>query len=275
MKKMSQQRLRQQLNEIIFGTETPAGRGFDIALIYAILISVFIVIIDSVEHISSEYKGLLFFCEWLFTILFSIEYAVRLYCSQHPFRYARSFYGIVDLLSILPSYIAFFLPQAQFFIIIRLFRVLRIFRVLKLFRYLGEANMLMRSILLARRKIFVFLMSVVVLVSIFGSLMYVIEGPEHGFTSIPTSIYWAIVTITTVGYGDITPQTVLGQSLASIIMVTGYAIIAVPTGIITAELAVEIGRDKGEHSCRNCKKTGHDSDAVHCKYCGAKMEIPV
>ncbi|MCX4028475.1 ion transporter [Spartinivicinus marinus] len=275
MKKMSQQRLRQQLNEIIFGTETPAGRGFDIALIYAILISVFIVIIDSVEHISSEFKGLLFFCEWLFTILFSIEYAVRLYCSQHPFRYARSFYGIVDLLSILPSYIAFFLPQAQFFIIIRLFRVLRIFRVLKLFRYLGEANMLMRSILLARRKIFVFLMSVVVLVSIFGSLMYVIEGPEHGFTSIPTSIYWAIVTITTVGYGDITPQTVLGQSLASIIMVTGYAIIAVPTGIITAELAVEIGRDKGEHACRNCKKTGHDSDAVHCKYCGAKMEIPV
>ncbi|RDH45319.1 ion transporter [Zooshikella ganghwensis] len=257
--------------EVIFGTDTPAGRYFDIALIYAILLSVAAVILDSVEAISKEYKLTFQTIEWFFTSLFTIEYIIRLYCCPKPWRYARSFYGLVDLLSVLPSYFALFITQANFLIIIRLFRVLRIFRILKLMRYLGEANILMRSILLSRRKIFVFLISVMVLVTIFGSLMYLIEGPQNGFTSIPKSIYWSIVTITTVGYGDITPQTILGQALSSLIMITGYAIIAVPTGIITAELAVELRREKVIHGCHNCGRAGHDRDAQHCKFCGAKL----
>jgi voltage-gated potassium channel len=264
-------RFRAKIYRIIFGTDTPAGQTFDIVLIYAILASVLLVMLDSVATFSTSYGEIFFRLEWLFTILFTIEYMVRLYCSPKPLRYMRSFYGIVDLLSILPSYLAFFITNANFLMVIRLFRVLRVFRVLKLVRYLSEANVLLRSVRMARRKIFVFFFSVIVLTSIFGSLMFIIEGPENGFTSIPTSIYWAIVTITTVGYGDITPHTAAGQAIAAMAMLTGYAIIAVPTGIITAELSLEMQRAKQAIKCPGCGANDHDSDAHFCRLCGTTL----
>ena len=262
---------RAKLYRVIFGTETPAGQAFDIILIYLILTSVLLVMLDSVEALSSLYGSAFFRLEWFFTILFTIEYLVRIYCSPHPTRYMRGFYGVVDLLSILPSYLAFFITNAHFLMVIRLFRVLRVFRVFKLFRYLSEANILLRSMRMARRKIFVFFFSVIILTSIFGSLMFIIEGPQNGFTSIPTSIYWAIVTITTVGYGDITPQTPVGQGIAALAMLTGYAIIAVPTGIITAELSREMSRSRQVRSCPACRCIGHDSDARFCRLCAAEL----
>lgn len=264
-------RQRARLYRIIFGTDTPAGQAFDIVLIYVILASVLLVMLDSVESFSEPYSQTFFRLEWFFTLLFTFEYLVRLYCSPRPLRYMRSFYGIVDLLSILPSYLAFFISHANVLLIIRLFRVLRVFRILKLMRYLSEANVLLRSMKMARRKVFVFFFSVIILTSIFGSLMFVLEGPEHGFTSIPKSIYWAIVTITTVGYGDITPQTPLGQAIAALAMLTGYAIIAVPTGIITAELSLEMQRTRQATQCPQCQVFGHDSDALYCKNCGASL----
>ncbi len=265
---------RARLYTVIFGTETPAGQTFDIILIYAILTSVVLVMLDSVEALSALYGSAFFRLEWFFTLLFSIEYLVRLYCSPHPLRYMRSFYGIVDLLAILPSYLAFFITNVHFLLVIRLLRVLRVFRVFKLFRYLSEANVLLRSMRMARRKIFVFFFSVIVLTSIFGSLMFIIEGPQNGFTSIPISIYWAIVTITTVGYGDITPQSPVGQGIAALAMLTGYAIIAVPTGIITAELSREMSRSRQKRSCPVCKCIGHDSDARYCRLCAAPLATP-
>ncbi len=266
-----QAHLRARLYRIIFGTDTPAGQGFDIILIYVILASVLLVILDSVAAFSNPYSDIFFRLEWFFTLLFTLEYLVRIYCSPKPLRYMTSFFGIVDLLSILPSYLAFFITNANFLLIIRLFRVLRVFRVLKLIRYLSEANVLLRSMKMARRKIFVFFFSVIILTSIFGSLMFILEGPENGFTSIPKSIYWAIVTITTVGYGDITPHTALGQAIAALAMLTGYAIIAVPTGIITAELSLEMHRSRQEIQCPQCQHRGHDSDAKHCLQCGAAL----
>lgn len=266
--------LKERLNRIIFGTNTPAGRRFDLLLIAAILISVTAVMLDSIAPLHSEYLLLLDSIEWFFTIVFTIEYLVRIYCSPNPKSYATSFYGIVDLLAILPTYIAIFLPSASMLLIIRLLRVLRIFRILKLFQYTGEANILLRSILMARRKIFIFLFSVIISVTIFGSLMYVIEGPEYGFTSIPKGIYWAIVTITTVGYGDITPHTFFGQAIASLAMLTGYGIIAVPTGIISAELIAEMQRERTNVRCSNCEKAGHEKDAEFCKFCGTKIPTP-
>jgi voltage-gated potassium channel len=265
---------RAKLHTVIFGTETPAGQTFDIILIYTILASVIMVMLDSVEAFSTPHGTAFFRLEWFFTILFTIEYLVRLYCAPKPWRYMRSFYGIVDLLSILPSYLAFFITNANYLLIIRLLRVLRIFRVMKLFRYLSEANVLLRSIRMARRKIFVFFFSVIVLTSIFGSLMFILEGPENGFTSIPASIYWAIVTITTVGYGDIAPQTPVGQAIAALAMLTGYAIIAVPTGIITAELSAEMSRSRQKRSCPGCHCIGHDSDALYCRLCAAELPAP-
>ncbi|WP_426416313.1 ion transporter [Aestuariirhabdus sp. LZHN29] len=268
---MAAKPVKEQLYEVIFGTETPAGRRFDLYLIVAIILSILIAMLDSVEAISSTYHYQFFMLEWFFTLLFTLEYGARLYCSPKPGSYARSFFGIVDLLAILPSYLALIFSGSSFLVIIRLLRVLRIFRILKLMRYLRDANVLWRSMLSSRRKIFVFFCSVLVLATIFGSLMYVVEGVESGFTSIPQSIYWAIVTITTVGYGDITPHTVVGQMLASLVMVTGYSIIAVPTGIITAELADELRRERSNKYCANCNRSGHDSDAGHCKYCGAEL----
>lgn len=265
---MSRTTLQNKLHEVIFGTETPAGKSFDLFLIVAICLSVLAVIIDSINVFSTRYDTALLIIEWFFTLLFTIEYAARIYCSPHPSRYAKSFYGIVDICSIIPTYLSLFLGGAQYFLIIRLLRVLRLFRILKLFRYTGEANVLVRSMWQSRRKILLFLATVLVIATIFGAFMFLIEGPENGFTSIPESVYWAVVTITTVGYGDISPHTPLGKVIASLVMVLGYSIIAVPTGILTAELANEMRIDRSNKKCGSCGRAGHETDAMHCKFCG-------
>ncbi|MCQ3829726.1 ion transporter [Microbulbifer elongatus] len=263
---------RKWLNEVIFGTDTPAGKYFDVVLIWAILLSVTLVVLASVESLWVRFGETFYQLEWFFTALFTLEYITRIYCARDRREYVTSFYGVVDLLAILPSYLALIFTGATYLMVIRLLRVLRVFRVLKLVRYLSDANILMRSLWQARRRIFVFYTSVLVLCIIFGSIMFVVEGPRHGFTSIPKSIYWTIVTITTVGFGDITPHTPLGQAIASMTMLIGYSIIAVPTGIVTAELAHEIGREKQLARCHNCGKAGHDADAEYCKQCGYRLE---
>jgi len=269
--KSSSNSLRSRLHEIIFEADTPAGKLFDILLILSIVISVVLVMLDSVSSIRQSYGDLLYLGEWIFTILFTIEYVLRLFSVGRPLSYATSFFGVVDLLAILPTYLSIIFPGSQYFMVIRLLRVLRIFRVLKLVQYVGEARLLMRAMRASGRKITVFLFVVLTLVIIFGSLMYIIEDSQSGFSSIPQSIYWAVVTLTTVGYGDISPQTGLGQTLAALIMIIGYAIIAVPTGIVTAELAQGYKKTVSTQSCPQCSAEGHDPDAVHCKYCGASL----
>lgn len=266
--------LRQRIYTVIFGIDTPAGRRFDVALIIAIVTSVVAVLLDSISPLSERFGGYFYGIEWFFTLLFTVEYAARLYCHPQPLRYAVSFYGVVDLLSILPTYIGLWYPEAKHLLVVRMLRVFRVFRILKMFRYLREANVLFRSLAMARRKIFVFLFSVMILMVVFGSVMFVIEGPDNGFTSIPRSIYWAIVTMTTVGYGDITPHTVLGQAIAGMAMITGYSIIAVPTGILSAELITEMNRERLSIYCQQCGRGEHDSDAVYCKHCGTHLNIP-
>lgn len=263
--------MKHKLFVIIFGTDTPAGKLFDVVLIYTILLSVLVLLLDSIEAVSVRFGDVLRVLEWLFTILFTIEYILRIYCSPKRWQYVRSFYGICDLASILPTYLSIFLPGANYLLVVRLLRVLRIFRVFKLVRYVSEANLLINAMMQARRKIFVFFTAVLVLATIFGSIMYLVEGPSNGFTSIPKSIYWTIVTITTVGYGDIIPQSALGQIVAAAVMLTGYSIIAIPTGILTAELAQEMARERSAISCATCNTTGHDKDAVFCKSCGEKL----
>ena len=263
--------LRDRIYQVIFGTDTVAGQRFDIVLIYLILVSVLAVVLDSIAWIHSDYGYWLFELEWGFTALFSLEYCLRIYSSPRPLRYIFSFYGLVDLLSIVPSYLALIFPGASYWLVIRLLRVLRIFRVFKLVRYLTEANLLLRSIYAARRKVLVFFLVVLILSVIFGSLMFLVEGPENGFTSIPRSIYWTIVTITTVGYGDITPQTVFGQIIATMAMLTGYSIIAIPTGIFTAEIAREMGRQSNNRQCNVCGRNGHYLDAEYCHQCGVSL----
>jgi voltage-gated potassium channel len=262
---------RLKLHEIIFEADTPAGKWFDVILIVAIVAIVVMVMLDSVSAIQSTYGPILYAGEWFFTVLFTIEYLFRLASVGRPFAYATSFFGIVDLFAILPTYLSIFIPGAQYLLVIRVLRVLRIFRILKLVQYLGEARLLMQALRASRRKIIVFLFTVLTLVIIFGSLIYLIEDPKDGFTSIPKSIYWSIVTLTTVGYGDISPKTNLGQLLSALIMITGYAIIAVPTGIVTVELAHAFGRKISTQACPECSAEGHDSDAKFCKYCGAKL----
>jgi voltage-gated potassium channel len=261
--------IKQRLSEIIFGTSTPAGRLFDLVLIYSILISVGAVVLGSVSVIQVRYGMLLFYLEWFFTLAFTVEYFTRIYISDRPVKYVFSFFGLVDLISIIPSYLALVVAGANYMLIIRLLRVLRVFRVLKLVRYTREANLLLRSLYLGRRKILIFFFTVIVLSFIFGSLMFLIEGPGNGFTSIPKSIYWTIVTITTVGYGDITPQTIVGQIISVLAMLTGYSIIAIPTGIVTAEIAAELGRERSQKTCPDCERIGHEVDARYCKYCGS------
>ena len=268
---MARSRAQIFLYETIFGTETALGRAFDLGLLIAILVSVAAIAIGSIESIAGPYRGALSTLEWILTILFTVEYGLRLYCSPQPKAYATSFYGIVDLIAILPSYLELLFPGAHYMLMVRVLRVLRIFRILKLIRYYREANVLLRAVVQARRKILVFFFSVSILISLFGALMFMIEGPEHGFTSIPRGIYWAIVTITTVGYGDITPQSPWGQAVASLTMLTGYSILAVPTGIVTAELANEMQREKLAIHCPNCEKPGHDADAKYCRYCGSRL----
>ncbi|WP_282176764.1 ion transporter [Vibrio nereis] len=271
---MTDNSVKHTLYVTIFGTHTRAGKTFDIALIIAIMSSLVVLVLDSIPSISAQWSRELKYLEYMFTGLFTIEYILRLYCSPKPMAYAKSFYGVVDLLAILPTYLVLFFPSASFMGVIRALRVMRIFRILKLVRYLQESNILLRSLLMARRKIFIFFTTVAILVTIFGSLIFVIEGPENGFTSIPMSIYWAIVTITTVGYGDLVPQTGLGKAIASLTMLMGYSILAVPTGIFTAELHQEMQSHKSLVKCPNCSQSGHDSDALHCKHCGGELADP-
>ncbi|WP_415774961.1 ion transporter [Shewanella oncorhynchi] len=274
----SESPLKRQLRTIIFGTDTPAGRYFDIALMVCIVLSVGLVFLDTVEIFHREYGQLISVLEWVFTIIFTIEYGLRLYCATHPVLYARSFYGLVDLLSVLPSYLALLIPGANFTLVIRILRLFRIFRVLKLLRYLSEGNVLLRAMMQSSRKVFLFFFSVSLIVMVLSSVMYVVEGPDNGFSSIPKSVYWTIVTITTVGYGDITPKTGLGQAIAAFTMLIGYSIIAIPTGILTAEISQEVGRHRDLRSCNQCHKTGHDIDAMYCSRCGCELDsldVPV
>ena len=262
---------RHRLHEIIFESDTRSGKLFDVILIVSILLSVLAVMLDSVKSIGQTYGHYFLILEWFFTILFTIEYALRLLCVGRPIKYATSFFGVVDLLAILPTYVSIFFPGAQYLLVIRLLRVLRIFRVLKLVQYVGEATLLMEALKASRRKITVFLFAVVTLVIIFGSLIYLIEGEKNGFTSIPRSIYWAVVTLTTVGYGDLSPKTNLGQALAMMIMILGYGIIAVPTGIVGVSMSQRYHKAVSGQACPQCGAEGHDADAGFCKYCGAEL----
>jgi voltage-gated potassium channel len=262
---------REKLHEVIFEADTPTGKAFDAILIIAITLSVIAVMLDSVDSIQLKFGFWLDLAEWSFTILFLIEYILRLISVRKPMLYAGSFLGVVDLISILPSFISLFYAGAETLLVIRVLRVLRVFRVFKLAEYLGEADALMRALRSSRRKIAVFLYTVFIFVVIFGSIMYLVEGEDNGFTSIPKAVYWAIVTLTTVGYGDIVPSTHLGQMIASTVMIMGYAIIAVPTGIYSAELAKVYREDVTNNACPTCGEDGHDADASFCKFCGATL----
>lgn len=269
---MTEKRLKHRIHEIIFEADTPTGKLFDIILMAAIILSVIIVILDSVPSMTKQYGFYFHTIEWILTILFTIEYALRIYTVHKPGKYIFSFYGIIDLLAILPTYLSLFLVGSHYLMIIRILRLMRIFRVLKLARYVRAAKSLSIALRSSREKIIVFLEVVVTIVVIVGSIMYLVEGPENGFTSIPVSIYWAIVTITTVGYGDIAPHTILGQAIASLLMIVGYSIIAVPTGIISGEIVRSSRRNKqNTQVCQNCLFDYHDHDAKHCKKCGEKL----
>jgi voltage-gated potassium channel len=268
---MKIKRWQSRIHEIIFEADTPSGKIFDISLIIIILLSVIIVMLDSVKEINTDIGYYLYGLEWVFTIIFTIEYILRLISVGRPLRYAASFFGIIDLLAILPTYFSLLFPGSQYFLVIRVLRLLRIFRILKLVQFLKEAQLLVKALRSSGRKVAVFLFTVLLLVIIFGSLMYVIEGEEHGFINIPTSIYWAIVTLTTVGYGDVSPQTGLGQTIASIIMILGYSIIAVPTGIVSVEMAQAYRTSVSTQACPQCSYEGHDEDAKYCKDCGARL----
>jgi len=262
---------RRSAREVIFGTDTPAGKGFDVALMILIIASVLAVILESVSWIQLQYGPWLRTFEWAVTIAFTVEYLLRLSCVDKPWRYARSFFGVVDLLAILPTYLSVLIPGAQSLLVIRGLRLLRVFRVLKLVHFVGEASQLRVALQASLRKIIVFLGAVLTIVVIVGSMMYLIEGAEHGFVNIPVSIYWAIVTMTTVGYGDIAPETPLGKVLASVIMILGYGIIAVPTGIVSVELAGVSKKSPDSRACPGCGAHDHDADAKHCKHCGDEL----
>jgi voltage-gated potassium channel len=263
--------LRDRVRVVVFESETRAGRLFDVLLLLAILSSVGAVLLDSVPAFHDRWGRVFYVVEWGFTIIFTIEYAVRLWCIETPRLYARSFYGIADLLGILPTYLSLLVTDTQYITVIRIVRVLRVFRVLRMVRWVSESSYLYEALMESRRKIFVFLFAVLNLVVIFGSLVYAVEGPENGFDSIPQSIYWAIVTITTVGYGDIAPQTPLGRALASCIMIMGYGIIAVPTGIVTVELNEAARRRANTRTCPHCSAEGHSREASFCWRCGGEL----
>ena len=269
---------RARLYDIIFGIDTPAGRRYDILLVGAILLSILVVVLESVPAIGGAHAGVMHLLEWGFTLLFTAEYIARLACVRRPLRYATSFYGLVDLLSVLPTYVSLLVPGSQALLDIRILRLLRVFRIFKLTLYIEEYTRLAEALANSRRKILVFLSVVLMAVLILGTLMYVVEGPAHGFTSIPTAMYWAIVTMTTVGYGDITPQTTLGKGIASFMMLLGWGILAVPTGIVTAEMtALRTDRRHGmraAQACEACGSTGHEAAAAYCKDCGVALPAP-
>ena len=261
--------LKEKIHEVIFEADTTSGKYFDIALLISIVISVLAVSLESVDSIDKVYHSQLVMLEWFFTILFTIEYILRLYSTEHSVKYSTSFFGIVDLLAILPTYISIYIAGAQSLLVIRALRLLRVFRVFKLSRYLGEANVLSEAIIQSKTRIVVFLSTITVLSFITGAGMYLVEGPAHGFTSIPQSVYWAITTLTSTGYGDTVPITPIGKMLAIFIMIMGYSLIIVPTGIISTEL-MKLG-DISTQACKNCSKEGHDFNAKFCKHCGFEL----
>jgi len=263
---------RLRLREIIFESNTKAGKIFDIVLLCLILASIMVVLLDSSQKWHQSYGDLFLKLEWGFTILFTIEYILRLACINKPWRYAISFLGLIDLLSIIPGYLSFFFAGGQSLLVLRALRLLRIFRIFKLTHFLSEMQFLGVAIKGSIRKISIFMLIVLTLVIIMGSVMYLVEGGRNGFNSIPDSIYWAIVTITTVGYGDISPVTPLGKFVASVIMLMGYAIIAVPTGIVTTEMALAMKKkEQKQDVCPSCGREGHDANARYCKFCGEKL----
>lgn len=266
------QGLRRRLYTIVFEADTRAGRLFDVALVLTILLSILVVVIDSVPALNARYRAPMNWLEWGFTLLFSAEYLVRLACVRHPLRYATSFFGVIDLFSIMPTYFALFVPEAAALLDIRILRLLRVFRIFKLTLYVAEYTRLAQALRASGRKIFIFLSVVLMAVLILGTVLYVVEGPRHGFTSIPVAMYWATVTMTTVGYGDITPQTGLGKLIASFMMLLGWGILAVPTGIVTAEMTSQrMGRRSTTRTCPACLSEGHEPEARFCKDCGAAL----
>jgi voltage-gated potassium channel len=265
-------KLRYKLYQIIFEADTKNGKRFDIALLFVILASILLVIMESVHAINDDYGKWLKMGEWLVTIIFTFEYILRIYVIKKPLSYIFSFYGLVDLLSVLPTYLSLFLTGAGGLMVIRALRLLRVFRILKLSRYTKEASYIMYALRESRHKLGVFLMAILTIVTILGTIMYLVEGEEHGFSSIPESIYWAIVTLTTVGYGDIAPQTNLGKFISSFVMILGYAIIAVPTGIITVALNNKMNKSVSTRVCPECLSEEHETDAQFCKKCGAKLD---
>ncbi len=262
---------RTNIYEVIFEADTPSGKLFDVLLIFAILISVTVVFLESIEELKNDYGQIFYALEWGFTILFTVEYLLRVISVNKPLKYIFSFYGIIDFLSIAPTYLSLVIVGSQYLLAIRILRLLRVFRVFKLTHLLTQSNILVEALKASRARIAVFLFAVLTSVVVIGAIIYVVEGPENGFTSIPVSMYWAIVTLTTVGYGDISPQTPLGQFIASIVMIMGYAIIAVPTGIVSVEIASAARKQITTQVCPNCLSEGHDKDATHCKYCGSKL----
>lgn len=265
--------LRTRAFQIIFESDTPLAKGFDIALMAVILTSVLVVMLDSVESWNAAHGNLFYWLEWGFTIVFTIELAVRIYCLDKPLRYLKSFYGVVDVIAVLPTWLLLVLPGAQTLVVVRLLRILRIFRVLRLMQFVGEAQLLLDALKRSSRPIFLFLFSIFMLVTIFASVMYVIESAESGFTSIPTAIYWAIVSLTTVGYGDIVPATPLGQAITVMLMLTGYSIIAVPTGVFSAQVIRSLREDRySDEACPGCGHDRHDRDAKYCLKCGTWLD---
>lgn len=263
--------LRSKLHRIIYGVRTPAGAAFDVALLVAILLSVTCVLLESVPEINAEYGLPLRIAEWFFTVVFTIEYVLRLWTVAHARSYALSFLGIIDLLSILPTYLSAFYSGSQTLSVVRGIRLLRVFRVFKLVRYVREGSQLADALYASRRKITVFVCGVICIAVIFGTVMYLIEDDESGFTSIPTSIYWAIVTLTTVGYGDVAPSTTLGRLLSGLLMILGYSMIVVPTGIVSAEMARADPPSESGRACGSCQATGHARDAKYCRICGEEL----
>jgi len=262
---------RLKLYSIIFESDTPPGVLFDKVLLVTIVASVAVVMLDSIDSIASRHAIEFNVLEWLFTVLFTIEYLGRLLCVERPWRYARSFFGIVDLASVLPTYLAVFVPGLHVLIDVRVLRMLRVFRILKLTAYIAEYQFLLAALRSSRRKIAVFLSAVVLIMVSMGTVIYVVEGPANGFTSIPISIYWAITTMTTVGFGDITPKTDLGRFIASLMMLMGWGVLAVPTGIVTAELTTRRLQTVATRACGACGTAGHAADASFCRNCGARL----
>lgn len=263
--------IKKSIYNIIFEAETPQGKAFDVGLIICILLSIVVIMLESVDPVRMKMGNVLYIFEWIFTIIFTLEYVLRVWVVTNKKKYIYSFYGIIDLLSILPTYLSLVLVGANTFLIIRSIRLIRVFRVFKLARFVGEGQVLVDALKASRHKITVFLVTVITSVIVAGTLMYMIEGKENGFTNIPISIYWAIVTLTTVGYGDISPSTPLGQAVASVIMILGYGIIAIPTGIVSAEMAFQKNKIVTTEVCPHCLKEGHDKDAKFCKYCSGKL----